>query len=290
MRVGGEHARDERREDRARGLGAEPARRERVHRLVLAAGRAWPRTARAGDRACRARSGGRSRTNDRPATRQRAQLAVEVDPARLRAPATPCRRRRRARRTARGAVAAVRRRTSSRRARGRSHRCSMVPTTPPARGPASSTCASIPAATSARAAISPPMPPPMTATFMTRDSSRTAVTIARTCSGSVSRQDAMAEIEDVSDLAGAREDVGDPRADLRRRREQRAGIEVALQRDAVADPPAHLVDPDPPVDAEHVGAARRVVIEVRRAAVDEVDDRHVARDRRARARAITCFA
>jgi len=84
VRVGGEHARHEGRDDRARGLRTEPARRERVHRLVLAGG------ARAGDErllqeiefaAPREEVAAHERHR---IARQLAQLAVEEDPPLLR--------------------------------------------------------------------------------------------------------------------------------------------------------------------------------------------------------------
>ena len=62
------------------------------------------------------------------------------------------------------------------------------------------------------------------------------------------------------------------------RREQRARIEVALERHAIADPPPGLVDSRRASRRRaHRRTARRVIVEIRRAAVHEVDDRDVAR-------------
>ena len=131
------------------------------------------------------------RTSVERIPRQRAQLAVDEDPAPLRAPATPCR-------PATPSSRAQRERAARRPAEERARRVlaheAVDPRSSrrrrPARGAASSTCASMPGARRARAPrSSPPMPPPTTASLSCRgadDSSRTAVTIARTCSGSVS--------------------------------------------------------------------------------------------------------
>src|SRR5262245_50731291 len=79
------------------------------------------------------------------------------------------------------------------------------------------------------------------------------------------REDAVPEVEDVSRPAGRlREDGGDALANDPRRREQRAGIEIPLDRTMRADPPPCLRERDSPVDADDVSARGRDELEIAR--------------------------
>ena len=68
-------------------------------------------------------------------------------------------------------------------------------------------------------------------------------------------QHAVAEVEDVPGVAAvAPQHVADLVGDDRPRRAEHRRVEVALQRRGRPDPAPGLVERDPPVDADHVGA------------------------------------
>src|SRR5258707_15531223 len=64
----------------------------------------------------------------------------------------------------------------------------------------------------------------------------------------------VAQIENVAQRAGGLEDVVDARFELRLRKKERGGIQVALHANFRTEQPARLVDLDPPVQSEHIGS------------------------------------
>src|SRR5262245_18834039 len=128
--------------------------------------------------------------------------------------------------------------------------------TPPTRDVASQRVTSTsPRATSSRAAARPAMPPPTTATrgLLTPASPATRELAHRLDHQRHLRriglgQDAVPEVEDVAgDAARCRQHLEDPAAEVLGGSEERGGIEVALQRDLVADAATHLRQIDAPV-------------------------------------------
>ena len=116
--------------------------------------------------------------------------------------------------------------------------------------------------------------------------SRTSAASRVSVSGSTDGKDAVAEVEDVAGPpAGTREDVERLGLDDLPRREQHGRVEVALHRPAGHPRPAG-VERDPPVEADHVAAGRRHLLEQGRGARAEVDRRHV--DRGEDARRVRC--
>src|SRR3989441_2062836 len=94
-------------------------------------------------------------------------------------------------------------------------------------------------------------------------------------------KNAVAEIEDVArPPTGSREDVADLTGTLRGGREQRRGLEIALDR-AVSNAGPRGIQRNPPVDANDVAARRGEVLEERRSTRAEVNQRNVrgARER-----------
>src|SRR5260370_25736951 len=92
------------------------------------------------------------------------------------------------------------------------------------------------------------------------------------------RQDTVSEVEDVAGArAGALQQIGDVQLELGQWREEDGGIEVALDRRAVADVHPGLVDVDSPVDAEHVAAGGMQLAEEPGGAGAEVNHRHAGR-------------
>src|SRR5260370_28051826 len=92
------------------------------------------------------------------------------------------------------------------------------------------------------------------------------------------RQDTVSEVEDVAGArAGALQQIGDGQLELGQWREEDGGIEVALDRRAVADVHPGLVDVDPPIDAEHVAAGGMQLAEEPGGAGAEVNHRHAGR-------------
>jgi len=67
-------------------------------------------------------------------------------------------------------------------------------------------------------------------------------------------------------------------ANGRRGREQRRGIEIALQGDARADSLAGRTQIDRPIEPDRVHAARGDIVEPKAPALRERDDRHAAPD------------
>src|SRR5213078_3981731 len=94
--------------------------------------------------------------------------------------------------------------------------------------------------------------------------------------------DAMAEVEDVAvargriALAKALQARGDLATDGGRTGEQHVRIEVALERDAVADAATRLAEVHRPVDADDIGAERGDRLEPGAAALGEDDVRHAS--------------
>src|SRR5260370_19919190 len=87
------------------------------------------------------------------------------------------------------------------------------------------------------------------------------------------RQDTVSEVEDVAGArAGALQQIGDVQLELGQWREEDGGIEVALDRRAVADVHPGLVDVDSPVDAEYVAAGGVKLAEESGGAGAEVND------------------
>src|SRR5438445_64735 len=85
-------------------------------------------------------------------------------------------------------------------------------------------------------------------------------------------EDAVAEVEDVAGPApGAAEDVAHSRLERGARSEQRRGVQVPLDRLRRADALPRRVQRDAPIDADHVAARRREVLEEARGAGAEVD-------------------
>src|SRR5437870_5535203 len=82
------------------------------------------------------------------------------------------------------------------------------------------------------------------------------------------RQDAVSEIQDVTMTAAFGQQRLRLFGDDLWRREQHARIEVALQREAVADTLARVLQVDAPIQAQHVRAATRHLFEEGAAAVD----------------------
>src|SRR5262249_62173156 len=84
-------------------------------------------------------------------------------------------------------------------------------------------------------------------------------------------------LEDAPPGPGAPEDARPPLLQLRKRKEERQRIEVPLQRDVRAGQGPRLVDLDPPVTAENVGAGATEQRQVRGHRGPEDDDRHALR-------------
>src|SRR5258706_608261 len=85
----------------------------------------------------------------------------------------------------------------------------------------------------------------------------------------------VAEVEDVPGPAGSTfEDARDLTVTLGGRSEQRGRLQIPLDR-AIPDPPPCRVERNAPVDADHVAARCRKVLEKGRVACAEVNQRHL---------------
>src|SRR6266545_3243501 len=89
------------------------------------------------------------------------------------------------------------------------------------------------------------------------------------------REYAVTEVEDVAgSTAGARQDARDLTTALRGGRQQCSRLEIALDR-PIPDPGPRRVEGNAPVDADDVTAGRREILEKRRGAGAEVNQRHL---------------